>query len=407
MKGQWGKLLGYVLGTAIVSTGLVLLPPLLGSGTGWLPDELSREAGAIDDLFWGLVILSIVIFAIVAGLVLYSIVHFRADRGDLSDGEHIHGNAKMEVAWIIIPSIIVLVVGVLSYVVLEDSEVGLYDKAAANDDGAATMQVDVRGFSFGWAFRYTDLEGKALAGDEDAEPSAELVLPIDEVVKFNVMSCSGKEHLGRIRTETLRELAAGDEESEFAEIEPGLCEQHWDATTEEEQQAAVEDAETYFRIKNELQDGARKSELSAEDREFWESQPRFHGDIQYGDVNHGFWVPEARLKIDAVAGLRTYVQWQATKLTLPDDRFQVVCAELCGSGHNGMRTDMCVVDGATFEWWTGLGDDERGDASCVNLRLLNCLGDEPGDRSEALTKIAAVSNEDPEAGCDEVKEQVA
>ena len=406
MKGQWGKLLGYLLGTAIVSAGIVLLPPLLGSGTGWLPAELTNEADGIDKLFWGLVIMSIVIFAIVAGLVLYSIVHFRAEHGDMSDGEHIHGNAKMEVAWIVIPSIIVLVVGVLSYVVLEDNEVGLYDKAAAKDKGAATMQVDVRGFSFGWAFRYTDLEGKPLAGDEDAEPSAELVLPVDQVVKFNVMSCSGKEHLGRLHTETVRELAS-DGESEFAEIEPGLCEQHWDATTEEEQAAAVEDAKSYYRIKQRLQDGARVSDLSEEDQALWDAQPRFHGDNQYADVNHSFWVPEARLKIDAVAGLRSYVQWQPIELTYPDDMFQVVCAELCGSGHNGMRTDMCVVDQATFDWWSELADEDRRDATCVNLRLLNCLGDEPGNRGEAITAIAALSKEDPEAGCDDVKEQVA
>ncbi|MCB0877831.1 MAG: cytochrome c oxidase subunit II [Thermoleophilia bacterium] len=404
MKGQWGKLLGYVLGTAIVSAALVFVPPLLGSGTGWLPDLISSEGSSIDTLFWGLVWLSIAIFAIVCGVVVYSMVHFRAKPGDMSDGAHIHGDARMELVWIIVPSIIVLVVGVLSYMVLQDNEIGLYDPAKAQDKGAATMQVDVRGFSFGWAFRYADLEDKPLMADENAEPSSELVLPVDQVVKFTVMSCSGKEHLGRIRTETLRELAADGEEDEYAKVDPGLCEQHWDATTKEDQAKAVADAEHYYKVKTALQDG---KDISAENQAFWDEQPTFHGDNQYADVNHSFWVPEARLKIDAVAGLRSYVQWQPDRVTGPDDHFQVVCAELCGAGHNGMRTDMCVVSQDTFDWWLGLATDERGDANCVNLRLLSCLGDDPGDRGKAIEKIAALSKEDPEAGCGDVKEQAA
>ncbi len=401
MKGQWGKLVGYMLGTGIVSAAVVFLVPKIGGG-GWLPDLISEEGSSIDGLFWGLVILSIVIFAIVAGLVVYSIVHFRAAPGDMSDGAHIHGNAKMEIAWIVIPSIIVVVIGVLSYGVLKNNEVGLYDKAAAKDKGAATMKVDVRGFSFGWAFRYVDHNDKPI-GDFGDAPSSELVLPVNQVVKFTVMSCSGKEHLGRIHEEVLRELASGDDENEFAEIEPGLCEQHWDATTKADQDAAREDAERFYNVKTALQDGKT---ISADDRKFWDQQPTFHGDKQFSDVNHSFWVPEARLKIDAVSGLVTYTQWKPTKVTGPDDLYQVVCAELCGSGHNAMRTDMCVVDQATFDWFVEQKAEDRANATCVNLRRLTCL-DDAGDLGETLDAIAEVTTKDPNASCDEVEEQAA
>jgi heme/copper-type cytochrome/quinol oxidase subunit 2 len=403
MKGQWGKLVGYVLVTAIVSTAATLLLPLIGGG-GWLPDLISSEGSAIDLLFWGMTAMSIAIFAIVGGLVLYSMVHFRAAPGDLSDGEHIHGNAKMEAAWIIIPTIIVTIVGVLSFIVLEDNEIGLFDEAQASAPGAATMVVDVRGYSFGWEFRHLDLNGKPLGGDEAGPSSAELVLPVDEIVKFDVMSCSGKEHLGRVREETLRTLAAHGDESEFAEIEPGLCEKHWDLTTPEDREAVVEQTTLYYTAKQKQQDG---TDLTEEEQLVWDEKPRFQGDKQYMDVNHAFWVPEARLKIDAVAGLRTYVQWQATRVTLPDDRFQVVCAELCGSGHNAMRTDMCVVDAPTFEWWAKLDEEGRRDANCMNLRLMSCLGNDVGERGETLTAIAAISKEDPEATCGDVEETAA
>lgn len=407
MKGQWGKLVGYVLVTALATIAVTLALPLIG-GAGWLPELITREGERIDDLFWGLVWMSIIIFALVAGVVLYCMVNFRAAPGDMSDGEHIHGNAKMETAWIVIPTIIVTVIGVMSYVVLEDNEIGLYDEAAAKNPGAATMVVDVRAFSFGWAFRYADTEGEPLGATGEQEPSSQLVLPVDEVVKFNVLSCSGQEALGRIREVTLRALAnehggEGGAGHEF-KLPPSICEEQWDATTEEDRTAAEEEATRYYEIKQRLQAG---EELSAEDREFWEAQPRFRGDRQHIDVNHAFWVPEARLKIDAVFGIPTYVQWEPVRVTGPEDRFHVVCAELCGTGHNAMRTEMCVVDQGTFEWWTGLAEEERADANCQVLRLMTCLGEDPGDRDQALTATAALYDEFPDAGCDDVEEQVA
>jgi cytochrome c oxidase subunit II len=405
MKGQWGKVVGYIVGAAVISAAITLLLPLIGGGGyGWLPDLISAEGSSIDLLFWGLVWTSIAIFAIVGGIVAYAMVHFRAEPGDMSDGEHIHGNARMEVAWIVIPSIIVLVIGVLSYIVLEENEIGLYDEARAQDPGAATMVVDVRAFSFGWAFRYKDTDGNLLTSEEFGDTSSELVVPKEEVVRFNVLSCSGRERLGRERREVVRELGAHGDEAHFVEIDESICEQEWDLTTDDDVAAVRADAERYYEVKKALQ---RRERISDDDRQFWNSLPRFRGDDQYIDVNHAFWVPEARLKIDAVAGLRTYVQWKAARVTGPQDRYQVVCAELCGIGHNGMRNDMCVVDRATFDWWTDLAEDDRRDARCVNLRLMSCLGDEIGNHDEALALVAALSNENPEASCEDVEEQAA
>ncbi|MCW2924034.1 MAG: coxB [Thermoleophilia bacterium] len=404
MKGQWGRLAGYFIGTLLISSAVTFGLPLLGGGS-WLPDLVSSEGKAIDQLFWGLLILSLIIFAIVAAIVIYSMVHFRAAPGDLSDGEHIHGNAKMEAAWVIIPSLIVFVIGLLSYNVLRDNEVGLYDQEAAAHDapGAAQMQVEVRGFQFGWAFRYLDRDGKQVVGEKGDEPQGELVVPVDKVIKFNVMSCSGKERLGRLRRQVDRKLDAGDEEDEFAKIEPGLCERKWDLTTEDDRASAEDDQAKIHAAQAKQADGKH---LSADERKLLDAQPRFKGDDQFVDVNHAFWVPEARLKIDAVSGLRTYVQWQATHVTGPQDHYQVVCAELCGSGHNGMRTDMCVVSKNTWDWFKGLGQDERKTATCVNLRLLACL-DKIDDRSAALEDIVALSKKHPNAGCDQAEEAVA
>jgi cytochrome c oxidase subunit II len=69
--------------------------------------------------------------------------------------------------------------------------------------------------------------------------------------------------------------------------------------------------------------------------------------IRTNDVIHSFWVPEFRLKSDAVPGL-------TTKLRLTPDRigrYQVVCAELCGLGHSTMRQNVRVVAAGEFDSW--------------------------------------------------------
>ena len=51
------------------------------------------------------------------------------------------------------------------------------------------------------------------------------------------------------------------------------------------------------------------------------------------DVIHSFWVPQWRMKKDAVPGITTNVIVTPTKL----GTFTVVCTELCGLGHAAMR----------------------------------------------------------------------
>jgi cytochrome c oxidase subunit 2 len=65
------------------------------------------------------------------------------------------------------------------------------------------------------------------------------------------------------------------------------------------------------------------------------------------DVLHSFWVPEFRLKKDAVPGMTTSVRVKPTRL----GTYTLVCAELCGLGHSTMRATVRVEDQATFDRW--------------------------------------------------------
>jgi cytochrome c oxidase subunit II len=69
--------------------------------------------------------------------------------------------------------------------------------------------------------------------------------------------------------------------------------------------------------------------------------------IHTKDVIHSFWVPQFRLKSDAVPGL-------TTKIRVTPDRagnYEVVCAELCGLGHSTMRQFVRVLPASEFRSW--------------------------------------------------------
>jgi cytochrome c oxidase subunit 2 len=65
------------------------------------------------------------------------------------------------------------------------------------------------------------------------------------------------------------------------------------------------------------------------------------------DVIHSFFVPELRLKQDAVPGLNVESHFQATKL----GDYEIVCAELCGLGHYRMHAVLRVVSEDDYQRW--------------------------------------------------------
>ncbi|HEX6583137.1 MAG TPA: cytochrome c oxidase subunit II [Thermoleophilaceae bacterium] len=69
--------------------------------------------------------------------------------------------------------------------------------------------------------------------------------------------------------------------------------------------------------------------------------------IKTKDVIHSFWVPQFRLKSDAVPGLTTSIRVTPDK----PGRYEVVCAELCGLGHSTMRQFVRVLPADEFQTW--------------------------------------------------------
>jgi cytochrome c oxidase subunit II len=238
--------------TAVISVAMLQID--------WNGVAGSTEADDIDLLTDVMIVLSAFVYSIVLVMLGYSIWRYRAKPGDESDGEPIHGNTRLEIAWTVIPTVIVLFGAGYSWFILDEIE--------ARD--ADRLEIDVTAQQFAWRFEYP----------EEGVTSTELHVPVDRQAEFNL-----------------------------------------DAI----------------------------------------------------DVIHSFWVPEWRVKKDAVPGQRTSV------VATPDreGNYEIVCTELCGVGHSTMRAPVVVESQEDFDQWVS---DQGGGAAGAAA---------PGDGGGAAGAVAA------------------
>ena len=69
--------------------------------------------------------------------------------------------------------------------------------------------------------------------------------------------------------------------------------------------------------------------------------------LQSRDVIHSFFLPNVRLKQDAVPGREIRAWFEATQ----PGRYEIPCAELCGFGHSGMLGYMTVYSPEDYSKW--------------------------------------------------------
>ena len=65
------------------------------------------------------------------------------------------------------------------------------------------------------------------------------------------------------------------------------------------------------------------------------------------DVIHAFWIPEFRVKQDAIPGRQTNLRFTPRKA----GDYQLICAELCGPYHGVMKSQVVVETQAAFDSW--------------------------------------------------------
>lgn len=143
---------------------------------GCAPQAVNEQGDAVKKLYDFFSIVAAVIFVIVAGLIAWSIIRYRAKPGDNELPNQFHSNVKLEVLWFAIPTLIVIGLFITSALVLNDINEEAAEPAAV---------VNVQAFQWGWRFDFEDA-GVTLTSRPGA-PAA-ISLPVGEPITFVISS---------------------------------------------------------------------------------------------------------------------------------------------------------------------------------------------------------------------------
>ncbi len=236
-----------------------------------LPAQASQQAQPIDSLFNLQFKLVAVLFGLIAGILLYSVIFFRRKKGDETDGPHITGNTPLEITWTTIPFL--LVIGL--------SLIGSQALAETLRVDPRAIEVKVTGQQWSWRFEYP-----AYGITSDV-----LYMPLNKQVLFKITSI---------------------------------------------------------------------------------------------DVIHSFWVPEFRVKQDAVPGRVDELRVTASKI----GEYSLVCAEICGTKHANMASVVKVISQEDFTAWVagelGATVANPADRGAKWLKQYGCLACHSVDGSKMV-----------------------
>ncbi len=248
---------------------LIIIVSLIFASSFWigfninlLPQEASINAPIYDELFRILFIIGLILFIGMTLLVIYSLFKFRRKEGQIGDGIALEGNLSLEILWTVIPSIVVLFVGLYSY--------NIYDR---------------------------------MGGMKELNHNHEIVNTNSEKI--------------------------------WAGISPKLDNQLGNNLSIEV--SAMQFAFLFNYPKGNFISGELHVPVDQEVSMKMESK----------DVIHAFWVPEFRIKQDIIPGQPTILNFTPTRI----GKYPIICAELCGPYHGGMRASIIVEDSSDYEKW--------------------------------------------------------
>ena len=142
----------------------------------WPLDPRGPQAEAIVPVYWIMFAAAMVVFAIVAGALIYSGIKFRDRPGHKA--RQFHGHNMLELTWTVIPTLMVISFSVLSWNRLN----------YVNDvDTGAAMVVKVEGQQWSWSFTYPDQQMFKLR-DNSVLTAGTLDIPVGQKIKLELSS---------------------------------------------------------------------------------------------------------------------------------------------------------------------------------------------------------------------------
>jgi cytochrome c oxidase subunit 2 len=142
----------------------------------WLPEDISTYGPQIDSLFYLIFWITTITFVLVQAALIVFLIQYRYRPG--RQATYTHGNNTLEIAWTIAPSIILVVLALLSRGVWHEIKQTL---------PPSKYPVVVTAKQFNWDITYPGPDGQFDTGD-DKTIENELNVPVNEVVELRLRS---------------------------------------------------------------------------------------------------------------------------------------------------------------------------------------------------------------------------
>lgn len=270
--------------TLLVGIVVTLVSIWYGQNHGLMPTAASTESILIDGLFNTMMTIGCGLFLIVQGTLIIAAVRFRRRPDDQTDGPPIEGNIPLEILWTSIPAVIVLGLAVYSFEVYSSI-------------GGLNLDPSAHGMAHSGhaSHQVAQMPGSAMAApmSVDTAPSS---------------------------SDSASATSVSFESSELVVQAAGL-QYAWIFTYPD---TGVVAGELHVPVGRTV-----KLEITA------------------NDVLHAFWVPEFRLKQDAIPGTPTELRFTPNTV----GQYPVICAELCGPYHGAMKTTVLAETPEDFQAW--------------------------------------------------------
>jgi cytochrome c oxidase subunit 2 len=152
----------------------------------------SPNADRIDTLYWVIFAIALVVFAVVEGALLYSMLKFRARRGAVA--AQIRGNTRLEIGWTVGAALILVALAVVTFVALPS--IRTPDNSSANGlklaaspvkelpPNGKALNICVNGQQYVWRYTYSQ---DCTHNDFKAPFSYEkMVVPVETTVTLDI-----------------------------------------------------------------------------------------------------------------------------------------------------------------------------------------------------------------------------
>jgi cytochrome c oxidase subunit II len=259
----------------------------IGTQVNLLPEDASSNSAAYDSLFQVLFSIGTMLFVGIVIVLVYSLVRFRRRPGELADGPAIEGNLPLEIVWTAIPAVVILFVGIYSYDIYERM-----GGMASFDHGAMDHAA----------------MGHGSMASQGSDPVA-----MDLAKRPRIWGGIGS---AAVLNDSNKPLPSPPLTVDLTAMQFAFIFQYPDA--------GITSGELHVPLGNPV-------ELRMEAR----------------DVIHAFWVPQFRLKQDVIPGQPTLLSFTPTRA----GTYPLICAELCGPYHGGMRTNVVVHEPDDYLAW--------------------------------------------------------